>query len=74
MHATITIGAALEVAVELGDTQGTAGSMATTALRQGLQGPVGVVDGGSADGVEAHAQCEENLGLGWRRLPPAPRD
>ena len=67
-HLAIAVGAPLQVAVELGDTQGTAGAMAATALRQGLQCAVGVVDGGGADGVEAHAEISRACS-GRERLP-----
>ena len=55
------VGAALQVAVELGDAQGTAGSMAAAVLLvQTAEGTVGVIDRSGADGVEAHAQGEES--------------
>jgi hypothetical protein len=68
LNTAVVIGAPLQVAVELGDTQGTAGAMAATALLQGLQCAVGVVDGGGADGVEAHAEISRACS-GRERLP-----
>jgi hypothetical protein len=58
---TGNVGAALQVAVELGDAQGTAGAMAAAVLLvQTAEGTVGVIDRSGADGVEAHAQGEES--------------